>query len=230
MRNLFLIIVMMAFTATAAAQGASHRAGLVVQYGDGSVQTACVAFAEDEISGIDLLERSGIPAITQSSGIGAAVCKIGRDGCDYPAEGCFCKRAGDRAVYWAYQVLKDDAWSYSPLGAANVGVHDGDVHGWAWGAGDSSAGAQPPILGIDAICAPPASPTALPAAVAPSPAPSAAPDGAGRRTPEADVTAAPTPVAAETGSTWAGPSGYLAFAAIAAVLIAGAVIAARRRR
>jgi hypothetical protein len=192
----------------------------VVQYGDGSVQTACVAFAEDEISGIDLLDRSGIPAITQSSGIGAAVCKIGREGCDYPAEGCFCKRAGDRAVYWAYQVLKGGAWSYASLGAANVRVRDGDVHGWAWGAGDSSAGAQPPALSIDAICAAPASPTAAPA-----------PDDSGRRTPQAVASPSPVPLAAGTGQSPASSaSSYLAFAAIAAALIAGAIIAARRRR
>ncbi|MEI7771565.1 MAG: hypothetical protein WCI67_16350 [Chloroflexales bacterium] len=220
MRKLVPLIFLIAtsLVATASAQGATHRAGLVVQYGDGSVQTACVAFAEDEISGVDLLDRSGIPAVTQSSGIGAAVCKIGRDGCDYPAEGCFCKRAGDRAVYWAYQVLKGDAWSYASLGAANVRVRDGDVNGWAWGAGDSSAGALPPVLRIGAICAAPASPTAA-----------LAPDDSGRRTPEAVASPSPAPPAAGTGSSQASSS-YLAFAAIAAILIAGAIVAARRRR
>jgi hypothetical protein len=221
MRNFLMIIGLMAIATTAAAQGPAHRAGLVVQYGDGSVQTACVAFAEDEISGIDLLDRSGIPAVTQSSGIGAAVCKIGGEGCDYPAEGCFCQRDGPRAIYWAYQVRDGAGWRYATLGAANVRVRDGDVHGWAWGAGDSSEGAQPPVMGIDAICAPPASPAA---------APSAAPDDLGQRTPEAAPSASPAPLAAGIDSTpdRSGP-GYLAFAAIAAVLIAGAIIAARRR-
>ncbi len=223
MRNLALIISLLALTATAAAaQGPPHRAGLVVQYGDGSVQTACVPFAEDEISGLDMLDRSGIPAVVQQSGLGAAVCKIGPEGCDYPAEGCFCKRDGPRAVYWAYQVLRDGAWSYAPLGAASVSVHDGDVNGWAWGAGNSSEGARPPALRFDAICAQPASPS-------PAPAPSPAPDDSGRRTPQAAPSPSPAPPAAGTGYAPAS-SGYLAFAAIAAALIGGAIIAARRRK
>ncbi|NNJ12549.1 hypothetical protein EKD04_019675 [Chloroflexales bacterium ZM16-3] len=217
MRNLALIIGLLVI----AAQPAPHRAGIVVQYGDGSVQTACVAFAEDEISGIELLERSGIPAITQDSGMGAAVCKIGPEGCDYPAEGCFCQRDGPRAIYWAYQVLTDDVWTYAALGAASVRVRDGDVNGWAWGAGDSSQGAQPPVLGIDAICAPPASPSAQPVA----------PDDSGRRTPEAVPSASPAPLAAGIDSTPArSEPSYLIFAAIVAILIVGIIISARSRR
>lgn len=226
MRAIVLVFIFVAagLTTAAGAKQAASRAGLVVQYADGSVETACVAFPEDEISGLELLERSGLPVVTQASGVGAAVCKIGADGCDYPAESCFCERDGPRAVYWAYQVLDGGGWRYASLGAANVRVRDGDVNGWAWGAGDSGEGAQPPALGIDAICAPPASPTVAVAAVA---APSPAPADTAAASPQA--TAAPTAAAMPADASSA-PSGYLAFAAIAAVLIAGAAVAALRRR
>jgi hypothetical protein len=227
MRTIVAIIGLLVITGgVALAQPAAHRAGLVVQYADGSVQTACVAFPEDAISGLDLLERSGIPLVTQASGIGAAVCKIGPDGCDYPAEGCFCKRDGPRAVYWAYQVLDGSSWRYASLGAANVRVHDGDVNGWAWGAGDSSAGAQPPALGIDAVCAQQASLTEVATAPLTSPAtPRVAPSGAATTVVPAPTATTPTPAG---GSAPA--SNYLAFGAIAAVLAIGAAIAAVRRR
>lgn len=228
--HLAALAILLAMAAAAAfAQPAPHRAGLVVQYGDGGVETACVSFAEDEISGLDLLERSGLPVIVQQSGLGAAVCKIGREGCDYPAEGCFCARDGARAIYWAYQTRAGDGWRYSVVGAADVAVHDGDVNGWAWGAGDSSAGAQPPALGIDAICAP------APTARAPTGAPAAAasPRATAAAPPAATVAAAqapPVPSPAPAPAAGSSPASYLAFAAIAAALIAGAIVAARRRR
>ncbi|MCU0490315.1 MAG: hypothetical protein MUD01_01810, partial [Chloroflexaceae bacterium] len=98
----------------------SNRAGLVVRYGDGSVQTACVRFPEEQITGLDMLARSGIPYIAQQGGIGAAVCKIGNEGCDYPAEDCFCKRDGPRSIFWSYHTLVEGSWRFSNLGAANV--------------------------------------------------------------------------------------------------------------
>jgi hypothetical protein len=162
-----IIALALVVVATAGAQAGEQRAGLVVQYGDGHVETACVRFTEPELTGVDLLERSGLPVITQSGGGGAAVCKIGPDGCDYPAENCFCKRDGARSIYWAFYELQGGAWAYSNLGAASTLVRDGTVHGWAWGLGDSGSGAVPPVLGIDAVCGAAASTVA--------PAPTASP-------------------------------------------------------
>jgi hypothetical protein len=149
-----------------------NRAGLVIQHGDGRVITACVSFSEPEITGLELLERAGISYLAQTSAAGAAVCKIDGEGCDYPAEGCFCKCTGAECVYWAYQRLRDGAWSYSQLGASATKVRPGDVDGWAWGSGP--AGAQPPVLSFDQICAAlpsPAAPEATEAAPPPSPLP-----------------------------------------------------------
>lgn len=154
-----------------AQEGATNRAGIVVRYGNGQVQSACVHFSEDEITGYDLLSRSGLAFVAQQTGIGVAVCKIGGDGCDYPAEDCFCKRDGARAIYWAYHLLDADTWRYSNVGLVSIKVRDGVVHGWAWGSGDSSSGAQPPTLSIAAICGEVAAlpPTPLPT-VTPRPA------------------------------------------------------------
>lgn len=149
------LLALLLMTTIAQAQAGSQRAGLVVRYDDGSVETACVSFPEAEISGVELLVRAGLPVVVQDGGVGTAVCKIGPDGCDYPAEQCFCERDGSRAIYWAYYQQEGDAWRYASTGPGNARVRDGAVDGWAWGAGDSSGGAVPPLIALDAICGPP---------------------------------------------------------------------------
>lgn len=190
-----------------------NRAGLIVQHGDGRVVTACVSFAEPEISGLELLSRAGFSFLNQSGGGGSAVCKLDGEGCDYPTEDCFCKCKGAECVYWAYQHLRGGKWAYSQLGASAVKVKPGDVEGWAWGAGSVQAGAQPPALSLDQICAPQAQPpptlqasveippTALPAAAPTEAAPTAT-------TQAARPTRAPTsaPVAIQATPTEAAPT------------------------
>lgn len=229
-----LTLLALALTATGAgAQTNEGRAGVVVQYGDGQVATACVRFGEPELDGVELLERSGLPVITQAGGVGEAVCKIGPDGCDYPAEGCFCRREGARSIYWAFYTLDQGAWAYASLGAANTPVRDGTVHGWAWGLGDSSTGAVPPVVDLDSICGPaPAPPTAPTTIQAEPSAPAAAPAAttlAETAPPNAQAETAPpaataTPPPAPQGAPW----GYLGFAALVIILGAGAAILARR--
>lgn len=245
-----LLAVLLALTgaAGAAAQGGEQRAGLVVQYGDGRVETACVRFSEPELSGVELLERSGLPVVLQAGGVGAAVCKIGPDGCDYPAEACFCRRDGARSVYWAFYTLEAGAWAYATLGAANTPARDGDVHGWAWGLGDSTSGAQPPPLDWASVCAPaqagaPAA-TALPRTdpaettaaghgqtmTATSDQAMTATAGQGQPAAPAPPTAAPPVTPGPEPSAQGGlPASYLAFGALALLLGAGALALARRR-
>lgn len=256
-----------------------HRAGLVVRHGDGRVATACVTFSEPSLSGVELLERSGFNMITQGGGIGAAVCKLDGEGCDYPTEGCFCKRDGTQSVYWAYSQLRDGVWAYSPLGASSTKVQDGDVEGWAWGSGDSRAGAVPPVVPLDQICTvthlqptatalvpatrpvapttrptrmpltatsapaaatpmPPTMPVATAVALAPTNMPTVAPTRILAPTlivavaPSTVLTARPLPTTEIPGQTDAPASGtanYLAFGALALLLVGGIIIAARRR-
>ncbi len=177
------------------AQEAQNQAGVIIRYGDGRVQTACVRFSEPSITGIDLLQRAGIPVIAQSSGLGAAVCKISNEGCDYPAEDCFCQCKGGNCGYWAYQRLRGDRWAYSPIGASASQVQPGDVDGWAWGAGSVQSGAAPPVIPLDQICQenPVAAPTSETQAATPVPTPAQPPI-----TTDLVSTPAPAPIATST--------------------------------
>ena len=132
-----------------------NQAGLVVELGDGSLVTRCVGFAEDEISGYDLLMRSGLQAVAiQSGGMGVTICEIDGEGC--PANNCFCKCSGSTCDYWSYWHLVGGEWSYSVVGVNGHRLGPGDVDGWTWGKGE-----PPPILALEQICAPPATATSV---------------------------------------------------------------------
>ena len=72
-------------------------------------------------------------------------------------------------------------WQYSGFGASSHEVAHGAVEGWAWGQGDPSGGAQPPVLTFEQLCAPSLTAT-LPPGMTPQPLAIA----------EGDVIAAPT--------------------------------------
>ena len=62
--------------ASTCAAGSNHAA-LVVEHGNGSVVTRCVAFAATSISGEELLDRSGLAWSSQTfGGFGDAVCAL----------------------------------------------------------------------------------------------------------------------------------------------------------
>ncbi len=148
------------------AQGEPNRVGLVIRYGDGRVETYCVAFTEPEITGVEVLQRAGLDVIIDpTSGWGAAVCKIDGEGCNYPLEPCFCQCQGTPCVYWAYYYQENGAWVYSGEGAGSRTVRNGDVEGWAWGEGEPGQGAAPPLIPFEQICPLP-TPTPTPTATA----------------------------------------------------------------
>ncbi len=123
---------------------ASNRAGLVVQYGDGSVVTLCVRFSGATLSGVALLEQSGLDLVTRTDpGLGAFVCKIGKDGC--PAENCTCAYP---PTYWHYWLRAADGWQFSPVGASSRQLQPGDVDGWVW----TGEATPPPDLAFADIC------------------------------------------------------------------------------
>ena len=128
-----------------------HRAGLIVVHGDGSIASACVAFSEEEISGAELLRRSGL-AVTLGaySGLGYGVCAIDGEGC--PAgHDCFCQCRSSPCAYWVYSHRQPDgSWSVSGAGASSWKVRDGDVDGWVWGDGSDA----PPSVTFDQVCPP----------------------------------------------------------------------------
>jgi hypothetical protein len=134
----------------------SNRVGLVVVHGDGSTITRCVEFDESEISGYDILQRSGLEIVAaQDSGMGAAICTIDGEGC--PDSDCFCQCQGSTCTYWSYWHLNGSDWVYSPAGASTYKAHNGDVEGWRWGEND-----PPPVIPFDQICAPPSTDTPIP--------------------------------------------------------------------
>lgn len=112
-----------------------NRAGLVVDLGNGQVVMTTVSFPETEISGYQLLQRSGLDlAVSSSLGAGVAVCAIEGLGC--PASSCFCEMP---AYYWGYWYLDNGRWVYAPVGASTSRVRNGDIQGWRWGGGDPPA-------------------------------------------------------------------------------------------
>lgn len=221
----------------------AHRAGVVVRSGDGSVRTACVTFAEPSISGLALLERSGLDLTVQASGGNATVCSIAGEGCRFPTQGCFCQcQGGGPCRYWAYWHLNGGIWQYASTGAAAYRVPPGGVDGWAWGDGNVNSGAQPPPTSFEAVCRLPA-PTAI-ATDSTRPqtttANTATPTASVSATPAAPSTttlAMPSPTAVTEPAGAAPPARtnrnagqYLLFGGVAIGLIAAIGWAARRRR
>jgi hypothetical protein len=148
-----------------------NQAGLVIQFGDGRVETLCIALESEEVTGADLLDNSGLDVIADASrGMGITVCQIEGKGCAYPSEACFCQcMGGGECAYWNYFYRDPDGleWTYSALGAVLRKVRSGSVEAWVWGDGHA-----PPDdnLTFEAICKPPTVvPTRTPALAKPAP-------------------------------------------------------------
>ncbi len=96
---LLLTMLLLGTIRSASAQGSERHAGLVLQFADGSTKSYCVAFAEDSISGLDLLLKTGLDVRVESfGGAGALICKIGPDGCDFPEQAVSASPTG-QAVF-----------------------------------------------------------------------------------------------------------------------------------
>lgn len=141
-----LVWALLPFTIEPAAAQTERRAALIAQFGDGSCVTRCVPFSAESITGLELLIRSGL----EVSLWGGAVCRIEQEGCDYPAQPCFCQCKGSSCQYWSYWHLRDGAWTYAQTGSGDYHVHDGDVEAWLWG----DAQTPPIALSFAAICGP----------------------------------------------------------------------------
>lgn len=152
-------------------QAEPDLAGLVLQFEDGTVVERCVALGGEERTGLELLDLAGLDIDAEVSAIGSLVCRIEGTGCAFPGEACWCqcRDLGADCRYWAYHILEGDRWVYASIGAAARRLRHGDVDGWAWGPGNVSGGALPPLRRFEQICA------ARLAPVPTSPPPSAAP-------------------------------------------------------
>src|SRR5205814_4763266 len=123
-----LLILLLALLALGGAGGADpawawqqeHHAGLVLQFGDGSVQTYCLAFTGESISGLDLLLKTGLDVQFEAyAGMGGEVCKIGREGLDYPQQMFASQSYAPVVVYWSYIQLQHGACLVSLVSAGD---------------------------------------------------------------------------------------------------------------
>ena len=154
-RNLLALVLANAGAAQAQ-EVPGNKAGVVVDFGDGVVVTACVDLGTDgQATGEELLQAASFDVLIEYSSQGGAVCKINAQGCNYPDQQCWCQCMSSPCVYWAYHHLAGNQWQYATQGASTYIVHSGEVDGWAWGAGTVAQGAQPPLYTFDQICAPP---------------------------------------------------------------------------
>ena len=129
-----------------------HKVALVLDFGDGRFTTRCIEFSADEISGEEVLNRSGMTVVFEHvPQLGSAVCKIEDVGCDFPAETCFCQCEGVPCYYWSYWYVENGQWVYSGKGTGNRVARDGDMEGWVWGDGNT----PPTWLPFLQVCVPP---------------------------------------------------------------------------
>lgn len=147
-----LSLVLGAGMPAASATEPVHVAGLIVDYGGGEMTYAWVPFTEEEISGVDLLEKSGLSVLTVGfGGMGDAVCKIVRTGCDVSA--CrlrLCQTADHSSPFWQYLRLGPDGkWTKQPLGGSSSKVRDGAIDAWVWAGSDSMP--QLPVLSLSSL-------------------------------------------------------------------------------
>ena len=133
--SLGLVLLLVLAGGPIAAQETSNEAGLIILDGEGGAGYAVVTFDEPEISGMELLRRSGAEPVTVSfGGLGEAVCGIGRTGC--AVDVCrkrVCQTGSPDSPYWqVFATGSGASWEPLQLGASADRVRDGDVRLWAW--------------------------------------------------------------------------------------------------
>ncbi|MBA2519505.1 MAG: hypothetical protein H0V24_07550 [Chloroflexia bacterium] len=165
-----LLLLFLAFgMRTSIAEEELNHAGLVVRDQAGELAYAYVAFAEAEISSLELLERSRLPVVTVGfGGLGEAVCAIGGDGCGVSeCRRRLCQGPGPDDPFWqAFRQHTPGDWRWQMLGASSSLVRDGDIDGWSWTSGEANLPALTlaEIAGLAAAQAAPA-PAVEPAAI-----------------------------------------------------------------
>jgi hypothetical protein len=116
-------------TTVASEDATGDEATILLQFDDNRTVVRKVDFTPP-ISGLALLEQSGLDVATASFEWGTAVCSIEGVGC--PADDCFCNENS----FWGYYTFQDDAWQSYPVGPAQSVISTtGATEGWRWGMG-----------------------------------------------------------------------------------------------
>lgn len=138
----------------APARADGGEAGLVIQNGD-RVDTYCVPFSGDSITGAELLAKVNIPVV-QWSGL---VCAVGNEGsspgCFHPSsfDTCVCQSFPPESTYWAFFSQKyGGQWVYSASGFLSAKARDGDMQAWKWGKGSPNSAPPPVAITFEQVC------------------------------------------------------------------------------
>jgi hypothetical protein len=182
-----------------AGAGPNHAA-LVVEHGDGSAVTRCVAFDTASVSGEQLLNLSGVPWSGESFGsFGEAVCAVDAE----PAHYSVCP---GKDSYWAVFVSRGGGtWQLTSVGVSTLTLSGGDAEGLRYVPAAGSPAAPPSPVGVCGTAAATAGATAGATATVAAPSAAGASAGAaGQATAEATrgpmASAASVPAASATGS------------------------------
>lgn len=148
-----VVALVVALALWPAAVDAEGEAGVVVEWGDGTVSTMCVGFEGDSISGDRLLAEAGLVA----SDFTGLVCSINSVGCQHSGTfdscTCECQVGSDSCVYWAFFTQPyGESWRYSALGFRSQAARDGDLHGWRWGERSASSATAPRNITFEQVC------------------------------------------------------------------------------
>lgn len=127
-------------------RNADHHAGLVLDYGNGTVETICVDLGDDgQATGWDALAATGRDIESEDW----AVCNIETVGC--PSNDCLCGWDDEPYEAWNYWHLASDssAWVFAGDAASEDTIVTGDVDAWSWGEWSST---EPSLYTFDEIC------------------------------------------------------------------------------
>jgi hypothetical protein len=125
-----------------AGAGPNHAA-LVIQHGDGSVVTRCVAFETAQITGQQLLDSSGVAWVGQTfGGFGTAACAIDGE----PAHYSTCP---GKDYYWAIFVSRGGGtWQFAASGISGLSLSSGDAEGFRYVPAAGTPAAPPAPAGV----------------------------------------------------------------------------------
>lgn len=141
-------ICILLLAAPAAGAGSMNRGGVIIDYGDGSTTWVYVPFEEDEITVLDLLDRSGLEMVTVGfGGLGEAVCQIGPSGCS--VDDCRRKlcQTNSASPFWRLLVLDGDTWRMSGNGVSGQKVANDEIYALSWGNDEPTL----PVVGMDEL-------------------------------------------------------------------------------
>ena len=148
MKHLAALGLAASVLAPSPAFAADARGGVYVQHADSTEGHFCVEFAEDTITGYELLFRTGIELGVAAYGSGTAICRIDGRGCNTPMQDCFCAYP----AFWRYFTREPGTteWTFSEVGPSDRRVSDGAMDAWIF-TGDEQA--RPPDLTLEGVCA-----------------------------------------------------------------------------